>query len=151
MGEPAVIRVASIGDAEGLQACMTSAYATYKDRMGDATLPPMELDYAEEIRSFPTWVAVLDGEIVGGLTMMFEENHASIANIAVSPAAQGYGLGRTLLEFAEARAQDNGLTQMRLATHVLLTENIDLYTYLGWSEYDRDNLRVYMKKTLANQ
>jgi len=149
MNESLDIRAATVDDAIALKQCMISAYSTYAGRMGDSTLPPTELDYVEEIASFPTWVATLDGEIVAGLTMMFAKDHASIANIAVSPNAQGHGLGRKLMTFAESQAQENGLTELRLATHVLLTENVSLYSHLGWSEYDRDTTRIYMKKVVG--
>ena len=145
----AVIRRATVEDAPGLQACMVAAYAGYTERMGETTLPPLELDYAEEIADYPTWVATLKGDIVGGLTMMFTSDHATIANIAVSPASQGHGLGRTLMSFAEAQARDRGLDEIRLATHVLLTENVSLYIHLGWSEYARDENRVYMRKNIG--
>lgn len=142
------IRTAVIADAPSLQRCMQSAYASYQQRMGEARLPPMELDYADEIKNYPTWVAEFDNRIVGGLTMIFTEEEASIANIAVDPDFQGQGLGRGLLQFAESTAKLKQFSQLYLATHVLLTENVSLYTHLGWRETGRDEVRVYMKKTL---
>lgn len=64
------------------------------------------------------------------------------------PDFQGRGFGGKLLNFAETKAKELGYKEMRLATHVLLTENIALYKHLGWSEYDRDDVRVYMKKVV---
>ena len=149
MIERPVIRVATVKDAPALKRCMVSAYAAYSERMGTSVLPPIELDYAEEIASFPTWVSTLNGKVVGGFTMMFAEDHASIAKIAVSPSSHGHGLGRTLMAFAESEAKRKGAPEARLATHVRLTENVSLYSYLGWSEYDRDENRVYMKKRIS--
>ena len=97
MTESMAIRVATVNDAAALKHCMVSAYSIYNVRMGDSTLPPIELDYVEEITTLPTWVATTNGNLVGGLTMMFFKDHASIANIAVSPSAQGRGLGRNLM------------------------------------------------------
>ena len=53
------------------------------------------------------------------------------------------------MKFAESVAQDKGYTELRLATHILLTENISLYEHLGWSEIERDEVRVYMKKEIC--
>lgn len=142
------IRIADIEDAPGLQHCMQSAYATYQQRMGDARLPPMDLDYTDEIKNYPTWVAEFDNRIVGGLTMMFSDAEASIANVAVNPEFQGQGLGSGLLKFAESQAKLKHFSELHLATHVLLTENISLYNHLGWSEAGRDEVRVYMKKDI---
>jgi GNAT superfamily N-acetyltransferase len=142
------IRKAVIADAARLQRCMESAYASYQQRMAGQRLPPMDLDYDAEIQDFPTWVAEREGVIGGGLTMVFEDDYASIANIAVHPRFQGQGLGGALLRFAEIQAKDGSFSELRLTTHVQLVENISLYSHLGWNEYQRDNTRVYMKKTL---
>lgn len=127
---------------------METAYTPYQKRLGGERLPPMDADYSCEIRDYPTWVVECDGEIVGGLVMMFEDDHASIANVAVHPDYQGQGIGGGLMKFADARAKESGYSELRLATHVLLTENISLYRHLGWTEIDRDDVRVHMKKEL---
>ena len=143
-----IIRKAVLKDVSILQECMHSAYTAYQDRMGGIRLPPLDLDYADEISNFPTWVAEFEGKIVGGITMVFEENCASIANIAVHPNFQGKGLGGALMRFAGTTAKKIGYAKLHLATHVLLTENIALYLHLGWSEIARDKVRVYMQKAL---
>lgn len=143
-----VIRTALPKDAIDLQNCMIEAYKNYKERMGGKHLPPMDVDYAAEIRDFPSWVVELESKIIGGLFMMFEYEYASIANIAVHPNAQGLGVGGGLMRFAEEKAKKKKYTELRLATHVLLTENLGLYIHLGWTEYNRDEVRVYMKKRI---
>lgn len=143
-----IIRDASIEDAAGLNVCMNSAYSKYLDRLSKEQLPPMNINYKDEIELFPVWVAENDGEIVGGLILVFEEDYGAIANVAVRPDFQGYGLGKALLEFAQLIFEDKGYKEMRLATHVLLSENISYYSYLGWEEIDRDENRVYMKKMI---
>jgi GNAT superfamily N-acetyltransferase len=140
------IRTAVIEDAPGLEHCMQSAYAVYQQRMGDARLPPMDLDYVDEIKNYPSWVAEFDNRIVCGLTMIFSKDEASIANIAVDPEFQGLGLGSGLMKFAESQAKLKHFSELHLATHVLLTENIYFYNHLGWSETGQDEVRVYMKK-----
>ena len=142
------IREATIGDASGLRACMNAAYIGYQERMSGELLPPMQLDYGTEIENFPTWVAVTGNVVVGGLTMMFTESMATIANIAVHPQFQGQGLGGGLMRFAETQVKERHYDEVRLATHVLLHENLSLYRHLGWSEYDRDDVKVYMKKVI---
>ena len=143
------IRKAVLSDAESLNECMQAAYEIYTSRLSGRALPPMEVDYREEIRSFPVWIAESDGTLVGGLILMPENGHMTIANIAVHPQFQGNGLGRGLLEFGETEAKQKGYSELHLATHILLTENFSLYSHLGWSETGRDESRVYMKKNIA--
>ncbi len=142
------IRNATVEDAAALEKCMKSAYTVYVSRLNGASLPPMKLDYAREIQDFPTWIILFNEEIAGGLTMTFQDGYASIANIAIDPDFQGKGAGRLLIEFAEARSIEQGYSELRLATHVLLIENIKLYSRLGWNEISRDESRVYMSKSL---
>lgn len=148
MINPWHIRRAKPEDAEAFANCMTTAYTVYLDRMKGKRLPPMDVDYLSEIRDYPSWVAECNGKIAGGLIMMFEEEYASIANIAVHPDYQGQGLGGGLLKFAEAAAHSRKYSEIRLATHILLTENVSLYLHLGWTEINRDFTRVYMRKKI---
>jgi GNAT superfamily N-acetyltransferase len=128
---------------------MRAAYQTYTARLGGETLPPMAVDYEDEIRSYPVWVAESEDTLVGGLVLMPEAGFLTVANVAVHPRFQGKGLGRGLMTFAEEEARRRGYRELHLATHVLLTENGSLYAHLGWVETSRDDDRVYMRKRLA--
>ena len=125
---------------------MASAYAVYEERMGGVRLPPMDVDYLSEIENYPTWVVESEGRVLGGLIMGFENDQASIANIAVDPGFQGQGIGGALMKFAEAKAIENGFAELQLATHALLNENVSLYQHLGWKETGRDESRIFMTK-----
>jgi GNAT superfamily N-acetyltransferase len=148
MDERVRIREAVAGDAAKLQRCMHSAYSAYTDRFGEIRLPPLDADYSAEIRDFPTWVVELDEDLVGGLIMTFGQDHALVSNVAVHPDFQGKGLGVQLMRFAEARARERRLSELRLVTHVLLTENVAFYLKLGWVEIERDDVGVYMRKVI---
>ena len=143
-----ILREATPEDSEGLRNCMESAYTAYQERMRGVRLPPMDVDYSSEIKNYPTWVVESDGSILGGLIMVFENDQASIANIAVNPKFQRQGIGGELMRFAETKAKENNFSELRLATHVLLEENISLYRYLGWEETGREETRVFMKKDI---
>lgn len=142
------MRVAKQKDSMGLSACMEKSYSFYQSRLDGKRLPPMDIDYSAEIQNYPCWVVEQNGLIVGGLIMMFEKGYAQIANIAVHPDYQGQGLGRGIMEFAENKAKENNYSKIELATHILLTENISLYSHLGWKESGRDEVRVYFHKEI---
>ena len=142
------IREAKPEDANALTGCMKSAYATYQEKMGKGRLPPMDVDYLSEINNYPTWIVESNGNVLGGLIMSFENNEASIANIAVNPKHQGRGIGGAMMRFAESIAREKHFSELHLATHVLLSENISLYKYLGWQETGRDETRAFFKKVL---
>jgi N-acetylglutamate synthase-like GNAT family acetyltransferase len=142
------IREATLEDAEGLGKSMESAYTHYQERMEGVRLPPMDADYSSEIENYPTWVVESEGNILGGLIMIFEKGNASIANIAVNPKLQGQGIGSGLMKFAELMAKENNFSELYLTTHVLLKENLSIYRHLGWEEIGRDNTKVFMKKEI---
>lgn len=149
MNSDPLIRAARPEDATGLKQCMISAYSFYEQRMDGLRLPPMDADYEDEIKHYPTWVVEREGVIAGGLTMMFEDDKATLANIAINPEFQGLGIGGKLMRFAESLTIEKNYTELYLATHERLHENLSLYTHLGWVETERGNAKVSMKKTLT--
>ena len=144
-----IIKIANSNDANGLHRCMNQAYLAYSSMLGGLRLPPMDVDYSEEIRLYPVWVALKRNEIVGGLIMVFDRDKASVANVAVSPKAQGLGIGRKLMNFAEKEARDRGYSELNLATHVLLEDNVSLYKHLGWKVTSCDETHIYMEKCIT--
>jgi len=83
---------------------------------------------------------------------MRRPGHLLLDNITVHPEQQGKGLGRDLLELADQEARACGYREIRLYTHVSMTENIELYSRIGWRETHRGREsgfdRVYMQKDL---
>jgi GNAT superfamily N-acetyltransferase len=142
------IREAVVEDSGKLRLMMERAYSIYTDRMKGQTLPPLEVDYKVEIENYPVWVVEMNGELVGGIILMYETEYCQIANIGVDTNFQGHGIGKGLLEFAESVAKKMGYSIIKLATHVLFTENLSYYKRLGWNETSREETRIYMEKSL---
>ncbi|WP_346770509.1 GNAT family N-acetyltransferase [Pseudomonas sp. 273] len=73
-----------------------------------------------------------------------------LENIAVAPAFKGRGIGKALLAFCEDYARARRLEAIELYTNQLMTENIALYTKLGYQETHRATedgfARVFMRK-----
>ncbi len=146
-----VLRPAEPRDADGLTDCVVAAYQMYVPRM-EKPPGPMLADYAEAIAQHQVWVAEADDQIIGGLVLIPYEDHLLLDNIAVHPDHQGRGVGQTLLELADAEAIMQGYRELRLYTHVTMTENIALYARIGWTETHRGEQdgyeRVFMRKAL---
>jgi GNAT superfamily N-acetyltransferase len=146
-----LIRLASIEDRPSVEAIVEAAYVHYVPRIGRQPGPMLD-DYAALIRKQRVYVLDNGGEIEGILVLIPQEGSMLLDNVAVSPRAQGLGLGRKLLEFAERFALDAGSSSITLYTNEAMTENIALYSRIGYIETHRAEekglCRVYMTKSL---
>jgi ribosomal protein S18 acetylase RimI-like enzyme len=146
---PPSLRRATAADLPAIKAIIDAAYAKYLTRM-DKRPAPMFRDYGPSVEDGTTWVA--GSPITAVLTLYTREDHLLVENIAIHPDAQGRGLGRALMEFAEQEAARRGFTRMALVTHEAMTENQAIYGRLGYTEVDRraedGYRRIYMEKPL---
>jgi ribosomal protein S18 acetylase RimI-like enzyme len=145
-------RPATGADVSKVAALVNAAYGHYVERIG--MLPrPMTDDYAEVIANRRVNVAESYGNIVGVIVLTVDDEGFLIDNVAVEPSHRGEGLGRALLEFAEAEARRRGFDSIHLYTHEKMTENLAIYSRLGYVEYDRcsqgEFSLVYMRKHLG--
>ena len=146
------LRPATRSDTASVAALVAAAYAHYVERIG--MLPrPMTDDYSTVIRDRQVTVAEHDGAIVGAVVLTVTDEGFLIDNVAVHPSRRGTGLGRALLQFAEAEARRAGFDAVHLYTHERMTENLALYSRIGYVEYDRRwqgaFSLVYMRKQLG--
>jgi ribosomal protein S18 acetylase RimI-like enzyme len=132
-------------------ACVHLAYAHYVERNGLVPVP-MRQDYVEVIREYDVTVVEHEGEIVAVLVLGATDEGFLLDNVAVRPDHQGLGLGKSLLESAEAEARRLGYDSIHLYAQEIMTENLDLYRSIGYVEYARRTEhglhRVYLRKPL---
>jgi ribosomal protein S18 acetylase RimI-like enzyme len=130
------LRPATEADVPRLTALVHAAYGHYVERIGGPP-GPMTEDYADVVRRYQVTVAERDGEIAGLIVTGVDDEGFVIANVAVDPSHQGGGVGRALLQHAEQAARRAGFDSVYLYTHERMSENIALYTRIGYVEYDR--------------
>jgi ribosomal protein S18 acetylase RimI-like enzyme len=144
---PLDIRRAKPSDLPAIKAIIDVSYAKYRSRM-DKPPAPLFRDYGPSVADGTTWVT--GDPITAVLTLYPREGHLYVENVAVDPRAQGQGLGRALMEFAEQQAAERRLHRMALVTHEAMTENQAIYRHLGYVEVERraedGYRRIYMQK-----
>jgi ribosomal protein S18 acetylase RimI-like enzyme len=110
-------------------------------------------DYAALIAEGRVHLLEIGGVVEGLVVLIPQEDSMLLDNIAVAPSGQGKGLGRRLLEFAEAAAAGGGYGSISLYTNEMMVENIGLYGRIGYVETHRAEeygfRRVYMRKSLV--
>ena len=145
-------RRAVLADVPQVAELVNDAYRPYIERIGRKP-GPMTDDYTEVIGNHHVTVAERDGIIEGLVVLRITDEGFLIDNVAVRPAMRGTGLGRALLELADAEARQAGFASIYLYTHEKMTENQALYSRIGYVEYDRrsqgDFNLVFMRKPLT--
>jgi GNAT superfamily N-acetyltransferase len=147
-----VIRSARPEDRPAIEAVVQEAYSIYIERIGKPPGPMLD-DYAALIAQGRVSVGEdANGEIAALVVLIAEADHLLLDNVAVRRDRQGHGHGRRMIAFAESEARRLGYRDLRLYTHVAMTENIALYTRLGFIETGRGEQagyeRVFMTKPL---
>ena len=147
-----MIRPAGADDVAGVTRCVCAAYLRHIERVGKQPAPMLQ-DYSNVFRTSQVHVAEREGRILGVLELIVTDEGFLLDSVAVDPSAQGTGIGRELLEFAEAEARRQGFDSIYLMTNEKMTENQALYARIGYVPFDRRLVhgysRVLMRKALA--
>ncbi len=145
------VRRAAMSDAPRVTDIVRRAYAHYVVRIGKPPAP-MNADYGRLIADGTVHVLEDDTTVVGVIVLIPRAGRLDLDNVAVDPDHQHRGYGRRLIAFAEAEARRLGLPEVRLYTNIAMTENLALYTRLGFEETHRADddgyRRVFMRKRL---
>lgn len=145
-------RRAVTGDLPCVRRVVDAAYAVYLDRM-DRPPAPVLHDYHHEVAAGAVWLL---GEPVLAVIVLIPGNDGLLVeNVAVDPAAQGTGLGRQLMAFAENQALALGLNRVSLYTNEVMVENLAFYARLGYRETGRREQdgyrRVFLEKAVPGR
>jgi GNAT superfamily N-acetyltransferase len=145
------IRPADITDLPTIERIVRDSYTKYIERIGKPPGPMLD-DFRGHVRAHNTWVLEEGGDVAGLIVLLAEDDHLLLDNVAVDPARHGSGFGRALMEFAESEARRRGYNELRLYTHEKMTENVAMYSRLGWQETGRGEQagynRVFFRKSV---
>ena len=120
------LRRAAIGDLDRVVALQQAAYAPNRVVLGVEPIPLMA-DYNAILFDMEVWLAEEAGDLRGVLILEPRADDLLVWSVAVSPAAQGSGLGRALLAATEERARQLGRDTVRLYTGTVLTDRVAWY------------------------
>ena len=149
-----VVRPARAADRPALirlMGALNEFEAAIEDNRADASAAESHLDWVSgEIaaQGGVTLVAESGGAVVGFLSFAFEEDpgtvvrpehrrHAMIWDISVDEGARGKGVGRALLEAAEAHTKAAGIGEIRLYVLESNARARRIYDAAGYRTYER--------------
>jgi len=138
-------------DRAAIEALQQAAYARNRGILGVEPLPLLA-DYGALFQSHEFWL--LDGVAAprGLLVLEKRPKDLLIWSVAVSPVAQGQGVGTRLLDFAQTRARELKRRKLRLYTGEKLVRNVAWYQRHGYAVEGREELAdrviIHMVKTI---
>ena len=135
------LRQAMATDAPAIGELTRAAYAKWVPLIGREP-KPMTADYEAAVAKHRVDLLYVDGTLAALIETIREADHLLVENVAVSPAFQGRGLGRRLMDHAETLALASGYAEIRLYTNRRFVENIELYRRLGYAVDREEDVRV---------
>ena len=114
-----------------LQRCCWVAEAIANDTLAVPALHETVDDVREWVSRLHVWVVRRDGRLVGGVRAHQEGDRWEIGRLMVAPDLVGAGLGRWLLELAEAHAPASA-TRFGLFTGRRSQRNLRMYGRAGY-------------------
>jgi ribosomal protein S18 acetylase RimI-like enzyme len=131
---PSTIRPATTADVPTIVSLIDAAYRHYIPLLGGRRPRPMDDDQTARVARGELFV-LEDGDVLlGVVTMAVQDDAVHIFNLAVHPDAQGRGLLRRLIGFAEATAQKQKRPKLTLFTNAAMTRNRAIYAHLGFRQ-----------------
>ena len=147
-----MIRRARADEAAAVTALVRRAFEIYLPRTGVPPMP-MLVDYGEAIAAGLVDVAIEAHMVAGMILLRDRPDHLLLDVIAVDPPLAGRGIGGALLAHAEAEATRRGHFDIRLFTHLKMTEAQAVYLRRGYVETSRATFegrpRVHYSKRVA--
>ena len=96
---------------------------------------PPEVELDELDLACTHLVALVDGDVVGTLRIIFLPEHVKIGRVAVARSARGKGIATAMMHFAMDLARARGETKFYLTAQ---TDKLALYEKLGFVAYGEE-------------
>lgn len=129
------IRRAVSGDEETIASLILEAFAPFRDEYTpgafEYTTPGADV-IRERFDEGPMWLAFVDGEPVGTVSGLPDDERFYIRSMAIKPTVQGAGIGQRLLEELEIFAREAGFKKLYLYTTFVLPGAKRLYEKNGF-------------------
>jgi N-acetylglutamate synthase-like GNAT family acetyltransferase len=129
------VRLANPGDATEISRILLEAFGVYRrfytDEAFEQVTPSPELVKDRYVEG-PIWVAELDGEAVGTVSVIKEPEGLYVRSMAVSPEKQGRGVGHKLLEAVDEYAAGTDQERIFLYTTYFVPGAKEMYEKHGY-------------------
>ena len=140
MSADVTIRLATHEDAEPISNVLRDAFTVYRKHYTEdafAVVTPGTDVILGRFEEGPQWVAEIDGDVVGTVSLTTEPEGLYVRSMAVSPNAQGRGIGHKLLKAVDEHANATEFERIFLYTTYFVPGAKEMYAKHGY-EWVRD-------------
>ena len=130
----AEVRTATTADAGEVLTLQLACWVSEAVANGTMDIPPLQEDVEAVVASFERWTTFVlrrEGRLVGSVRGRMDGEAWDVGRLMVAPDLQGRGLGRWLLEYAEAAAPPEA-RRITLFTGARSDANLRLYRRAGY-------------------
>ena len=141
MSNTLLLRAATATDAGAIAVTIAASFEQYRGKLepeSGAFRETAEGIAAELARESGAIVAERNGRMIGCVMVKLIEDDLYFGRLSVVPEARGEGIARRLVEAVEDEARRRELAGVRLGVRVVLTENQQLFSSLGYVEISRE-------------
>ncbi len=135
------IRRATSDDVHTMASILLEAFEEFRPLYTDggfaATTPSASILLAR-LNEGPSWVAELDGRIVGTVSAVATPKGLYVRSMGVLPVARGKGIANASLNEVEAYAVEHGFEALLLNTTPFLHAAIRLYERYGFARMESE-------------
>ena len=140
MSADVTVRLATPEDAEPISNVLRNAFTVYRKHYTEeafAVVTPGTDVILGRFEEGPQWVAEIDGDVVGTVSLTTEPEGLYVRSMAVSPNAQGRGIGHELLKAVDEHTNATEFERIFLYTTYFVPGAKEMYAKHGY-EWVRD-------------
>jgi predicted N-acetyltransferase YhbS len=141
MSDTLVLRAATAADATAIAATIAAAFEQYRGKLEPESGAFRETSdgiAAELARESGAILAERNGRIIGCVMVKLIDDDLYFGRLSVVPEARGQGIARRLLEAVEDEARRRELAGIQLGVRIVLVENQQLFSSMGYVEISRE-------------
>jgi predicted N-acetyltransferase YhbS len=141
MSDTLVLRAATAADAAAIAATIAASFEQYRGKLepeSGAFRETAEGIAAELARESGAILAERNGCILGCVMVKLIDDDLYFGRLSVVPEVRGEGIARRLVEAVEDEARRRELAGVRLGVRIVLVENQQLFSAMGYVETSRE-------------
>jgi len=106
--------------------------------------PAADIAFARSVPCSTILIGRIGGDIAASVMVGHDGHRGTVYYLSVDPSRQGEGLGRCMMDAAEAWLKDQDVWKLNLMVRADNTAVVDFYSALGYAQEERINMAKWL-------